>query len=116
MRLKARKTWSQHQLTAKLRVEGGEPGLLTFERRRILIDAAKTALAAALCWWLALRFGLRDGYWGSISAIIVLQSNVGATVTASRDRLLGTLIGAAVGFRMFLFGAPPWLNYILALC
>jgi hypothetical protein len=40
MRLKARKTWSQHQLTAKLRVEGGEPGLLTFERRRILIDAA----------------------------------------------------------------------------
>ena len=35
----------------------------------------KTALAAALCWWLALHFGLHDGYWGSISAIIVLQSD-----------------------------------------
>src|ERR1700690_169082 len=114
MRLKAKKTWSQHQLSAKLRVEGGgKEGVLTFERRRLLIDAAKTALAAALCWWLALRFGLHDGYWGSISAIIVLQSNVGATVTASRDRLLGTFMGAAFGFACSVFGAPPW-NYILA--
>jgi uncharacterized membrane protein YccC len=113
MRLKAEKTWSPHELSAKLRVAGDEHGLLTFERRRLIADAAKTALAAALCWWLALRFGLHDGYWGSISAIIVLQSNVGATVTASRDRLLGTLMGAAFGFACSVFGAPPW-NYILA--
>jgi uncharacterized membrane protein YccC len=59
-------------------------------------------------------FGLHDGYWGSISAIIVLQSNVGATVTASRDRTLGTLIGAALGFGFSLFG-PTVLSYILAL-
>jgi uncharacterized membrane protein YccC len=60
-----------------------------------------------------LRFGLHDGYWGSISAIIVLQSNVGSTVNASRDRLLGTLIGALLGFSFSMFGALPW-NYILA--
>ncbi len=113
MRLKAKKTWSQRELSAKLRFAGDEHGFLTFERRRLVIDAAKTALAAALCWWLALRFGLHDGYWGSISAIIVLQSNVGATVTASRDRLLGTFMGAAFGFACSVFGAPPW-NYILA--
>jgi uncharacterized membrane protein YccC len=88
-------------------------GLLSWERRQLLIHAAKTALAAALCWWLALRFGLHDGYWGSISAIIVLQSNVGSTITASRDRILGTLIGAVFGFSFSLFGALPW-NYILA--
>ncbi len=87
--------------------------MITWERRRLLIHAAKTALAAALCWWLALRFGLHDGYWGSISAIIVLQSNVGSTVTASRDRLLGTVIGALLGFSFSLFGVLPW-NYILA--
>ncbi|MGA3130647.1 MAG: FUSC family protein [Terracidiphilus sp.] len=114
MRLTTKKTWSQHELAVKLRLEGGDKqGMLTFERRRLLIHATKTALAAALCWWLALRFGLHDGYWGSISAIIVLQSNVGATVTASRDRLLGTFIGALFGFAFSLFGAPPW-NYILA--
>jgi uncharacterized membrane protein YccC len=114
MRLRFNKTDSQHQLAVKLRVEPGEnSGNLSWEHRRLLIHAAKTALAAALCWWLALRFGLHDGYWGSISAIIVLQSNVGSTVNASRDRLLGTIIGAALGFSFSLFGTLPW-NYILA--
>jgi uncharacterized membrane protein YccC len=115
MRLKFKRTHSQHELAVKLRIEPvADAGLLTWERRRLLVHAAKTALAAALCWWLALRFGWRDGYWGSISAIIVLQSNVGATVSASRDRLLGTLIGAALGFAFSLFGALPW-NFILAI-
>jgi uncharacterized membrane protein YccC len=114
MRLRFDKTHSQQQLAVKLRVEPVEnTGLLSWEHRRLLIHAAKTALAAALCWWLALRFGLHDGYWGSISAIIVLQSNVGSTVNASRDRLLGTLIGALLGFAFSMFGVLPW-NYILA--
>jgi uncharacterized membrane protein YccC len=115
MRLKADKTWSQQQLAVKLRVDAkSDGGIFTWERRRLLIHAAKTALAAALCWWIAMVFGLRDGYWGSISAIIVLQSNVGSTVTASRDRLLGTLSGALIGFSFSLFG-PLMLSYVLAL-
>src|SRR5271157_3803670 len=114
MRLKANKTWSQQLLDLKLRLEPkNRPGFFSWERQRLLIHAAKTALAAALCWWLALRLGLHDGYWGSISAIIVLQSNVGSTVNASRDRILGTLIGTVLGFSFSLFGALPW-NYILA--
>jgi uncharacterized membrane protein YccC len=114
MRLKANKTLSQQQLAIKLRVEREEnPGFLTWERRRLLIHAAKTALAAALCWWIAMLFGLHDGYWGAISAIIVLQSNFGATISASRDRILGTLIGALLGFSFTEFGVLPW-NYILA--
>ena len=114
MRLKANKTLSQQQLAIKLRVEREEnPGFLTWERRRLLIHAAKTALAAALCWWIAMLFGLHDGYWGAISASIVLQSNFGATISASRDRILGTLIGALLGFSFTEFGVLPW-NYILA--
>ncbi|MGA2833557.1 MAG: FUSC family protein [Terracidiphilus sp.] len=114
MRLKTKKTWAQHQLAIKLRVEREEnPGFLTGERRRLLIHAARTALAAALCWWLAIHFGLPDGYWGAISAIIVLQSNFGSTISASRDRILGTVIGALFGFLFTEFGALPW-NYILA--
>jgi uncharacterized membrane protein YccC len=114
MRLRPDKTWSQLQLAIKLRLEQiAQVGPFSWEQRRILIHAVKTALAAALCWWLAQRFAWRDTYWGSISAIIVMQSNVGATVTASRDRILGTLIGAAFGFSFSLFGSLPW-NYILA--
>jgi uncharacterized membrane protein YccC len=113
MLLKTNRTWSQQQLATKLRLGKQMPGILSWERQRLVIHAAKTALAAALCWWLALRFGLHDGYWGSISAIIVLQSNVGSPVNASRDRILGTLIGAVFGFSFSLFGALPW-NYVLA--
>jgi uncharacterized membrane protein YccC len=114
MRLKADKTWSQQLLELKQRIEpASESAILSWERQRMLIHSAKTALAAALCWWLALRFGLHDGYWGSISAIIVLQSNMGATVTASRDRFIGTLIGGVFGFSFSLFGVLPW-NYVFA--
>ncbi|HEX3891517.1 MAG TPA: FUSC family protein [Terracidiphilus sp.] len=115
MRFLTNKTWSQQQLVQKLHLGQAEPtGLLSWEHRRLLILAAKTALSAGLCWWLAGRFGLHDGYWGAISAIIVLQSNFGSTISASRDRLLGTLIGAAFGFSFSLIGSLPW-NYILAL-
>jgi uncharacterized membrane protein YccC len=114
MRLRLKKTHSQQQLAVKLRVAPEHATLLTWEHRRLLIHAAKTALAAALCWWLAMRFGLHDGYWGSISAIIVLQSDVGSTVGASRERLLGTLIGALLGFSFSLFG-PLLVSYILAI-
>jgi uncharacterized membrane protein YccC len=115
MRLKADKTWSQQLLDLRQRLEPAQgTGFLSWDRQRLLIHGAKTALAAGLCWWLALRFGLHDGYWGSISAIIVLQSNMGATVSASRDRLIGTLIGGLLGFSFSLFGALPW-NYILAI-
>jgi uncharacterized membrane protein YccC len=114
MRLKANKTISRQQLAVKLREEKMQnTGFFTWERRRLLIHAAKTALAAALCWWIAMLFGLHDGYWGAISAIIVLQSNFGATISASRDRILGTLIGAVLGFAFTLVGALPW-NFILA--
>ncbi len=116
MGLKANKAWSQQELAIKVQdADPGERRFLSWERRRLLIQAAKTALAAALSWWVASRFGLPDGYWGAISAIIVLQSNFGATITASRDRILGTLIGALLGFSFSLVGVVPW-NYILAIC
>jgi uncharacterized membrane protein YccC len=114
MRLRTNKTWSEQELAVKLHLE--EPEKLrwfSWEHRQLLIHAGKTALAAGLCWWLATRFGLHDGYWGAISAIIVLQSNFGSTITASRDRLLGTLLGALFGFSFSLVGKLPW-NFMLA--
>ena len=115
MRLKTDKTWSQQQLAVRLGVhQGAAQEFFSPERRHLFILAAKTALAATLCWSLAQAIGFHEAYWGSISAIIVLQSNVGSTVTASRDRILGTLIGAAFGFSFSVFGALPW-NYIGAL-
>ena len=113
MRLRSNITFSQHQLAIKLRVAEQDKGWFNHEHRRLTRDAFKTALAAMLCWWISHLLGLTDGYWGSISAVIVLQSSVGATVTASRDRLIGTLIGAAFGISFSFLGALPW-NYFFA--
>ena len=115
MLLKNTKTYSQHELAIKLRLNKSKiAGFLSHEHAHLLIHAAKTAVAAALCWLIAKSIGLPDGYWASISSVIVLQSNFGATVTASRDRFLGTIIGAIVGFSCSLFLTLPW-NFILAL-
>ncbi len=114
MKIAARKTWSNQTLSARLHVDGThQSGWLNQEKRRLLLLAAKTTFAAALCYWVAGLLGMKDGYWGSITAIIVMQSNVGSTITASRDRLIGTLIGASFGavFSLLGDGLGP---YILA--
>jgi uncharacterized membrane protein YccC len=110
------KTWSREKLTVQRQLAGEkESGFLTAEKRAMLLLAVKTALAAGLCYWLATLAHLQDGYWGSISAIIVLQSNVGSTVTASRERLIGTLIGAAFGAGFLLLDpALPLLGIYLS--
>ncbi len=79
-------------------------GLLTWEHRYLVIHAGKTAVAAALCWWLALRFGLHDGYWGAISSIIVLQSNFGSTI----GRLARPAAGDIDWRGIWVFLQPVW--------
>jgi uncharacterized membrane protein YccC len=71
-----------------------------------LLLGVKTALAASLCLWISEWFGLQQGYWAAITAIIVMQSNVGSTARASRDRLVGTAVGAILGWV-----ASPWGGY-----
>ena len=62
------------------------------------IVACKAGLAAVLCLWLAGLLGLEHSYWAAISAIVVMGSNTEVTVTSCRDRLLGTAIGALLGW------------------
>jgi len=115
MLVKTKKTWSQQQLTNKLLDQDKEhKSFLSREHAQLLIHATKTALAAALCWYIAVLLGMHDGYWGSISAIIVLQSNFGATMTASRDRILGTIMGALIGYAFMHVSFLPW-NFMMAI-
>jgi hypothetical protein len=88
----------------------GKPRLFAPSERLVrLLLGIKTALAASLCLWITGWFGLHEGYWSAITAIIVMQSNVGSTVRASRDRLFGTALGAVLGWV-----ASPWGRYPLA--
>src|SRR6202044_3546276 len=62
-----------------------------------LKQATKTAIAGVISLYVTNLFHLPEGYWAAISALIVMQSNVGATLSASRTRLAGTAVGAVVG-------------------
>jgi uncharacterized membrane protein YccC len=65
-------------------------------------NAGLTALATCVCHAITLALGLKTGYWATISCVVVMQSEVGATLVASRDRLLGTAIGALAGWAAVL--------------
>jgi uncharacterized membrane protein YccC len=66
--------------------------------RRSAIGAFKTGVAAVLCLWLGDLFGLKYSYWAAISAIVVMSSESAMSLVACRDRLIGTAIGATLGW------------------
>jgi uncharacterized membrane protein YgaE (UPF0421/DUF939 family) len=74
----------------------------------------RTALAAALAYWLTELFHLPSGYWAAISAIVVMQSQVGATLAASRDRFAGTAIGSFIGWLTALIWHQSIVVFALA--
>jgi uncharacterized membrane protein YgaE (UPF0421/DUF939 family) len=79
-----------------------------------IVLAVKTAVAAVLSMYAANLLHLPQGYWAAISAIVVMQSEVGATLSASRDRLIGTAIGAVTGTLFGMLGGNGLLWFGLA--
>ena len=59
--------------------------------------ALKTAVAAVLATLIYEILHLPQGYWAVVSAVIVMQANVGGSLKASWSRLIGTAIGALLG-------------------
>jgi uncharacterized membrane protein YgaE (UPF0421/DUF939 family) len=68
------------------------------------------AFTAVLCLCLAQWLRLPQGYWAVMSSIIVMQSNVQETISASFNRLIGTAIGAVIGgIFLDLYGVHVWV-------
>ena len=65
--------------------------------RNWLTHAARTALAAMGSLIVARLCRLPEAYWAPITTIIVMQSTLGAAWAASKQRLIGTALGAAAG-------------------
>lgn len=59
--------------------------------------SARTAAAALVSLFVARWFGLSESYWAAIATLVVMQSNLGAALPVSVQRLAGTALGAAVG-------------------
>ncbi len=65
--------------------------------RHTVGDAARTTIAAILSLLLARLLRLPEAYWATISTIIIMQSTLGAALTVSWQRLVGTVLGASTG-------------------
>jgi uncharacterized membrane protein YgaE (UPF0421/DUF939 family) len=81
---------------------------------RRAMGAFKTGVAALLCLWLGNLFGLSHSYWAAISAIVVMGSDSVITLTSCRDRLIGTAIGALLGWGTFYVWHGHYVLYGVA--
>jgi uncharacterized membrane protein YccC len=59
--------------------------------------AVRVAVAVGAAFAIGAIFRPPQAYWMVFTAIIVVQASVGGTITASFERLLGTIVGALVG-------------------
>ena len=82
------------------------------------IGAFKTGLAAVICVWLGNLLGLAHSYWAAVSAIVVMAFDTTLTFASCRDRIIGTAIGAFMGWVTFYAWHGHYLLYGLsvALC
>jgi len=85
------------------------------ELSRRSVGAFKTALAAVLCLWLGHLFRLERSYWASVTAIVVMGSESAVSLATCRDRLIGTAIGAVLGWATVLIWHGHSLLYGLAI-
>jgi len=65
--------------------------------RRELVHAVRTTVAAVGSLLIARLCKLPEAYWAAITAMIVMQSTLGAALAISKQRLIGTALGAAMG-------------------
>ena len=57
----------------------------------------RTAVAATLSVVVARLVQMPEAYWAAIATLVVMQSNLGATLTLSIERVVATALGASVG-------------------
>lgn len=62
-----------------------------------VIHSARTAVAAMASLLIARLFKLPQAYWAAVTTMVVMQSTLGAALTISGQRFVGTALGAAMG-------------------
>jgi len=66
-------------------------------RKTEIRHAIRVSAAVGAAFALATLLRLPQGYWAVFTAVIVVQSSLGATITASVERFMGTVVGAVTG-------------------
>ena len=72
----------------------------------VVVHSARTAVAAVASLLTARLFRLPASYWAPITTLVIVQSSLGAALTVSWQRFVGTALGAVVGAIVATYFGP----------
>jgi uncharacterized membrane protein YgaE (UPF0421/DUF939 family) len=83
----------------------------------VVLNALRTGIAAIASVLTARLFRMQEAYWAPITTLVIVQSSLGAALTVSWQRFLGTALGALTGAlvasrfepRVIVFGVSVFL-------
>ncbi len=87
-------------------------------RQRLVGGAAQglmSAAAAIVAYLPTKPLGLQEGFWGSITAIAVVQGGLSATQASARDQVAGAAIGSLIGAAVVVSSGQHLASYALAI-
>jgi uncharacterized membrane protein YccC len=79
-------------------------------------QAIRIFVACALSYGASRLVGLQEGYWALITAVVVTHPALDGTLSASRDRILGTVIGAITGLAVIAISQFGMSSFVLFWC
>src|SRR5262252_639316 len=84
-----------------------ESKMLTWLRidSKEIIHSLRTAVAAVGSLLIARSCRLPESYWAAVTTIVIMQSTLGAAWTVSKQRFVGTALGAAMGALLTAYAA-----------
>jgi uncharacterized membrane protein YgaE (UPF0421/DUF939 family) len=77
---------------------------LNMDQKEVL-HSLRTAVAAVGSLLIARFCRLPESYWAAVTTIVIMQSTLGAAWTVSKQRFVGTALGAAVGALLTAYAA-----------
>ncbi len=77
----------------------------------VVAHSARTAVAAVASVLVARLFRLPEAYWAPITTLVITQSSLGAALAVSRQRFVGTVLGAVVGAIVASYFGPNVLVF-----
>ncbi|WP_225035078.1 FUSC family protein [Winogradskyella sp. SM1960] len=90
-------------------------------RSTIFKHSLRLAVAVMLGYGVGLTFDFQNPYWIILTVIVIMRPSYGLTKTRSKDRIIGTLIGAAIASSLvfsindpYIYGALGVLSLVVA--
>jgi uncharacterized membrane protein YccC len=77
----------------------------------VFVHSVRTAVAGVVSLLAARLLRLPEAYWAPITTLVITQSSLGAALTVSWQRFLGTVLGAAFGAMVASHFAPHALVF-----